>query len=297
MVLVLYLSYIKNIKIGYTKMGIRIVSGRRLRELEAFLDEAEYPSHCVHCPGLKGEPLHHPSYEVTGECNLNCVFCYAYSAKKAGKLPNPGYYGCEDARAITVSQYGEPTIIGLEKLEKLFSLLKKKFGARIDLQTNGVLLDREVSADLVMVSLSASNRKSYASLTGHDFFERVVKNLNFVKKGIIRCVFLPGINDGEVVEIGKIADEKGMEFMLQPCSIHPGLKERLEKAGYDFERDTLYDYLDSAERSGAKIPGCLLKIVRDMLELESFEEIAFSRKGFSSRPPEIRREWKFCFDL
>ena len=275
-------------------MGIRIVSGKRLRELEAFVESAEHPSHCEGCPGLEGVPLHHPSYELTGRCNLNCIFCYAYSTKKAGKLPKPGYYGEPNPKAITISQYGEPTLVGIEKLERLFSLLRKKFDARIDLQTNGVLLD-EVSADIVMVSLSASNRESYLKLTGFDYFDRVLKNLEFAS--IVRTVFLPGINDREVEEIGRIAERLELELMLQPCSIHPGLEERLKRAGYDFERDTLYDYLDSAEKSNARVPGCLLKIVREILEFEDFEDIAFSRRSFASKPPEIRREWRFCFDL
>ncbi len=275
-------------------MGIRIVSGKRLRELEAFVESAKHPSHCEGCPGLEGIALHHPSYELTDKCNLNCVFCYAHSTRKAGKLPKPGYYGDLNPKAITVSQYGEPTLIGVEKLERLFSLLRKRFNARIDLQTNGVLLKR-VSADIVMVSLSASKRESYLRLTGFDHFDRVVRNLEFATT--VRAVFLPGINDGEVEEIGKIAEERELEFMLQPCSIHPGIEERLKKAGYDFERDTLYDYLDSAEKSNARVPGCLLRIIREMLEVQDFEDIAFSRRSFASRPPEIRREWQFCFEL
>ncbi len=289
-------------------MPVRIVSGKRLRELERFIDEVSYPSHCVNCPWLKYErPEHHSSYEVTARCNLNCVFCYAYSSAKAKSLPEPGYYGDENPEAVTVSQYGEPTLIGLEKLEKLFDLLRKRFkGVRIDLQTNGTLLTRPVKADIVMVSLSSSTEEGYARLTGRNEFHSVVRAVELSSSEgvgtIVRTVFLPGINSGEIESIARIAESLEVEHMIQPCSIHPGLKERLGKAGYIFENDTLYDYLNVAEKAkstGAdvRLPGCLLRIIRSMLEQFDFEDVVFLKRGFAERPPEIRREWKFSFKL
>ncbi len=289
-------------------MPVRIVSGKRLRELERFIDEVSYPSHCINCPWLKYErPEHHPSYEVTARCNLNCVFCYAYSSAKAKSLPEPGYYGDESPEAVTVSQYGEPTLIGLEKLEKLFYLLRKRFkGVRIDLQTNGTLLTRPVKADIVMVSLSSSTEEGYARLTGRNEFRSAVRAVELSSsegvRTIVRTVFLPGMNSGEIEDIARIAESMEVEHMIQPCSIHPGLKERLEKAGYSFENDTLYDYLNAAEKAkstGAdvRLPGCLLRIIRGMLEQFDFEDVVFLKRSFAERPPEIRREWKFSFRL
>ncbi len=282
-------------------MGIRIFTYSRLRELESFLESVETPSHCELCPGLKGG-LHHPSYEVTSKCNLNCIFCYAKSTELAKKLPKPGYYGEEKPKVITVSQYGEPTLIGLDKLEKLFNLLKKRFGkVRIDLQTNGVLLSRRVNADIVMISLSASNRKSYEFLTGRDEFLNVLNAIEVSSEGktIVRTVYIPGVNENEIEEIAKIAEKYNAEHMIQPCSIHPGM-EKLRKI-YDFERDTLYDFLDIAEKanyiSDVRIPGCLVQIVKDMMEQFDFEEIAFARRKPSERVPEIRRERMFSFNL
>lgn len=285
-------------------MGIRIVSRARIRELESFIEDVSYPSHCVDCPGLYSDsPQHHPSYEVTTECNLNCVFCYAHSSAMANTLPKPGYYGNENPKAITVSQYGEPTVIGIEKLEKLFDLLRKKFGnVRIDLQTNGTLLNKPVQADIVMISLSSSTKEGYMRLTGRNMFCRVLKAIEMNSGVIVRTVFLPGINDSEIDSIAKIVREYEVEHMIQPCSIHPGLKERLREAGYSFDRDTLYDYLDSAEKarsSGAdvRIPGCLLRIVKSMLEQFDFEDVVFAQRRIAKSPPKIRREWKFSFHI
>ncbi len=283
-------------------MGIRIVKSSRLGELEAYINDCKYSKHCVDCPGLNGE-VHHPSYEITTACNLNCIFCYAKSSIATGKAPKPGYYGDEKPKVITVSQYGEPTIIGLSKLEHLFRLLRKKFGnIRIDLQTNGVLLKKCVDADIIMISLSASNRENYAKITGKDEFLNVLKAIEISsaeKDTIIRCVFLPGINDRDILEIAKIAKKYDTEYMIQPCSIHPGIKERLIK--YDFGRDTLYDYLDVVERANniadVRVPGCLISIVKNMLEYYDFEDLVFSRRSISNKVPEIRRDWKFSFDI
>ncbi len=276
---------------------IRVVRKSRLRELESFVEDVKHSSHCVYCPGMEGKAIHHPSYEITPGCNLNCVFCYAFSTAKAKKLPKAGYYGEDKPKAVTVSQYGEPTLIGLEKLEKLFRLLRERFpGVRIDLQTNGVLLSKPVKADITMVSLSTGSRESYAKITGVDCFDKVVRALEF--SDILRTVFLPGINSSEVENIARLAKR---EMLIQPCSIHPGLKERLESLNYDFEKDTLYDYLDFAERASmfadVRLPGCLKRIVLEMLESVDFEDLAFSRRSFAEKPPEIRREWKFRFDL
>ena len=289
-------------------MAVKIVSGKRLRELERFIDEVNHSSHCINCPWLNCKrPEHHPSYEVTTRCNLNCAFCYAYSSAKANSLPKPGYYGDEKPKAITISQYGEPTLIGLKKLEKLFNLLRKRFeGVRIDLQTNGTLLTRPVKADIVMVSLSSSTEEGYVRLTGRNEFRNVVRAIELNSREgvrtIVRTVFLPGINSREIESIARIAENLEVEHMIQPCSIHPGLEEKLKKAGYDFEDDMLYDYLNAAEKAkstGAdvRLPGCLLKIIKSMLEQFDFEDVVFLKRIFAERPPEIRRDWKFSFKL
>ncbi|AEA47765.1 radical SAM protein [Archaeoglobus veneficus] len=286
-------------------MTMRIVSRSYLKELERFVEEAEYPSHCIHCEGIEDveEPKHHPSYEITSACNLKCVFCYSYSALKAGKAPKPGYYGDLNPKAITISQYGEPLIVGHEKLSCIISELRKRFKARIDLQTNGTLLKEEVDADIVMISLDASNRESYARITGVDMFENVLKAMDIVAAsksiGVLRTIYLPGINDTELQQIAEIGYERGMdEFMLQPCSIHPGIEGRLLRAGYDMEKDTLYDYLDAAYRCvNVRIPGCLLKNIRRMMEVMDFEDVVFMRRNqVSAEPPEIRREWRFVIE-
>ena len=284
--------------------GIRIVKRSYLQELERFIEEAEYPSHCIYCEGIKDidEPVHHPSYEITPACNLRCIFCYSHSALMAGKAPKPGYYGEMNPKAITISQYGEPLVAGHEKLECIISKLRRKFGARIDLQTNGTLLREEVKADMVMISLDAANRESYKRLAGVDAFKDVLRGMEIIassnSRGIVRTVYLPGINEAEIPEIAKISFKIGMdEFMLQPCSIHPGIGENLAREGYDFGKNTLYDFLDIAYKAEARVPGCILKNVRRMMEVMDFEEVIFMRRNpVSLKPPEIRREWQFVLD-
>ena len=89
------------------------------------------------------------------------------------------------------------------------------------------------------------------------------------------------------------------EFMLQPCSIYPGIEEKLMRAGYDMGRSYLYDFLDVAYRCvNVRIPGCLLENIRRMMEGMDFEEVVFMRRNpISLKPPEMRREWRFVFEV
>ncbi|MEM2346473.1 MAG: radical SAM protein, partial [Archaeoglobaceae archaeon] len=71
-----------------------------------FIKKAKYSFHCKHCEGISEveNPKHHPSYEITLDCNLDCIFCYSKIAKSMG-IPKPGYYGDMNPKAITISQF------------------------------------------------------------------------------------------------------------------------------------------------------------------------------------------------
>ena len=71
--------------------------------------------------------------------------------------PKPGYYGDLNPKVITISQYGEPLIVGVEKVARIIEYLKEKFGkVRIDLQTNGTIDFTELNGliDIAMISLA-----------------------------------------------------------------------------------------------------------------------------------------------
>ncbi len=285
-----------------------------LFDFRKFVSKVEYPYHCIHCEGLDlgiREPKHHPSYEITTQCNLNCVYCYSKAALLNKTAPKPGYYGDLNPKAITISQYGEPLLTGVDRVAKIMKALKERFeDARIDLQTNGTIDFTELNGliDIAMISLDVSNAEIYKTITGSNKFDDVLEN---IEKAVdmdcivtVRSVYLPGINDDELVKLAEILGEIGVdEHFIQPCSIYNECLQDLQKLGFDLERsESLYDYLQIVYKCNrfvkAVIPGCIKVVLDEILkQLEDFEDLKFVRRGAIARnPPQIRRDWKFVID-
>uniref|UniRef100_A0A7C4WEU5 Radical SAM protein n=2 Tax=Geoglobus ahangari TaxID=113653 RepID=A0A7C4WEU5_9EURY len=267
-------------------------------------------SHCEFCPGNdeKGDPVHHPSYEITTRCNLQCIYCYSIIAVKKGKAPKPGYYGkTENVKAITISQFGEPLLAGIDEVERVAKGLKEMFpDARLDLQTNGIFLDKkaikrlEKYFDIAMVSLNAASRKKYIEITGFDGFDTLIENLKALKlssvKGIIRTIHMPGINDEDVFKIAELSNSLEMEMFLQPLSVYN--VELMEKHGLDMERtERLIEFLKVSEKleeiTDLRIPGCIVVNLKKVIKEYGRDCLEFIRRKAIANVPEIRREWKF----
>ncbi len=283
-------------------------------DFRKFVLRVEYPIHCVHCEGLDlsiEEPEHHPSYEITTKCNLNCVYCYSKVAVLNKTAPKPGYYGDLNPRAITISQYGEPLLAGVDRVAKIIEGLRERFGdVRIDLQTNGTIdfTDLDGLIDIAMISLDVLNAESYRAITGSDKFSDVINN---IEKAIdmdcittVRSVFLPGINDEELVKLAEMLGEIGVdEHFVQPCSVYEECLTDLQKLGFDLDRsESLYDYLRIVYRCSefvkTVIPGCIKVVLDEILkQLEDFNDLKFVRRSAIARnPPQIRRDWKFVIE-
>lgn len=260
-----------------------------------------HSKHCEHCEGIEEVefPRHHPSYEITMECNLECIFCYSRIAKK--KPIKPGYYGDMDPKAITISQFGEPLIAGEGEVLRIARALREIFGnVRLDLQTNGVLLTPKICEefDLVMISLDAGEKESYARITKRNFFARVVENIRMsseITYTIVRTVFMPGVNDLELKKIAEIAN-CAEELFIQPLSIYAENRELLREI--DLERtESIGEFLKVAENlseiTEVRIPGCFLFNLKKAIEKFSFEEILMLRRNAFADFPEIRRDWRF----
>ncbi len=194
----------------------------------------KYSTHCTCCEGIDeriANPKHHPTYEITWKCNLNCVYCYSRIAVEKGKAPLSGYYGeVENVRGITISQYGEPLVAGVDEVVRIARNLKDMFDARLDLQTNGTLIkEREVRKlervfDLVMISLDVFEREKYVKITGKDHFNDVIEAVKLCKNSsmetIVRSIHLPGINDGDLLKLAEFVSKYDLELFLQPLSIY-----------------------------------------------------------------------------
>ncbi len=268
-------------------------------------------THCTHCQGSDESienPVHHPTYEITPKCNLNCIYCYSNVALKKGKAPLPGYYGeTDDVRSITLSQYGEPLVAGIDEVERIARELKNMFPeVRLDLQTNGILLNEkaikrlEKYFELAMVSLDVSSREKYARITGFDGFDILMENLKALSKsaikGVIRTVYMPGINDRDVFELAEIAGKLNMEMFLQPLSVYD--KELMEGHGLDMERtesivELVEVYGNLSEIADVRIPGCFIVNLKKIEKDFGREYIRMIRRNALAEVPEIRRERKF----
>lgn len=277
-------------------MGIEphILENREARLLKEFVMNLNVPTHCEGCQGLdltNLNPVHHPSYELTPACNHDCIFCYSNVAVKLGKAPKPGYYGWDNPRAITVSQYGEPLMS--PKIVEINKFLRKRFPeARLDLQTNGSLLTRELweklDFDLVMISLDAASREKHLKITNADTFNAVVNALRIVggsksARPVVRTIFMPGINDGDIPKIAELAYSLGIdEMMLQPLTIHELNVERLRKTGLDFDRaESVREFLKAAMEAkryiDVRISGCQLVLYQKMNHLALFSARRIAR--------------------
>ncbi|WP_456477709.1 radical SAM protein [Geoglobus ahangari] len=268
-------------------------------------------THCTHCQGSDESipnPVHHPTYEVTPRCNLNCIYCYSNVALKKGKAPLPGYYGdTEDVRSITLSQYGEPLVAGIDEVERIARELKNMFPqARLDLQTNGILLNEkaierlEKYFELAMVSLDVSSKEKYARITGFDGFDILMENLRALSRssirGVIRTIYMPGINDKDVFELAELANKLNMEVFLQPLSVYD--RGLMESHGLDMERtEDIVEFLDVTERlreiADVRIPGCFIVNVRRIEREFGREYLKLIRRNALAEVPEMKRERKF----
>lgn len=275
-----------------------------IERVEDFLKNAKYPEHCIHCEGVDERienPRHHPSYEFGTGCNLRCIFCYSEIAKRRGIEIREGYYGEMNPKAITISQFGEPFYYGAERLLSVIRTLRDIFGdVRIDIQTNGVLLDERVcrEADIMMISLDAGSKENYRRICGKDAFERVLRNIDISSKltyTSVRTILIPGVNDfeiGKIAEISKSADE----LFLQPISLYREQKNLIRLI--DIERTgSLWEYLETAsmlsEIAKVRIPGCLLVNLRRFEKECGVENLRFLRRDVFGELPKIEREWKF----
>ncbi|ABR54846.1 Radical SAM domain protein [Methanococcus vannielii SB] len=248
-------------------------------ELENIVKDLKVIKHCIGCEGLNlknDDPHHHPTIEITTECNHDCIFCYSkLTSVKAGL-----YGDLEKFKAVTISQYGEPLIYP-EKVKNAIKFVKSK-NLRCDLQTNGSLLTesllkefKELGLDILMISLSSDNKKSHSILSKEVNFDKILENVKISSNyfhTIVRSVYIPGFNDDELVNLGRILNETNVkEMMIHQLVIHPENLKELETTGNLNEVGKIKDLLlliqkikNVAPNLNVTIKGCLLVYLKTM---------------------------------
>ncbi len=272
-----------------------ILRSETSKKLKKIVKELKYVKHCYGCEGItnKENPYHHPSIELTQKCNLCCLFCYS----KLKKVRRGIYGNLEEAEAVTISQYGEP-LLDIEGVKKAIQI-GKEYNLRVDLQTNGLLLNEKIldefeklELDLVMISLPAYYR--YKEICGKDYLKKVLENIKLCNERfhtIIRTIYIPGVNENDLLEIAKLNVDEIMvhHLIVYDKKIIDILNIDKEKLGSLKHLLLMVDEMRKLNnKTNITIKGCLLYNIRDM---DSFllENIKYD---IFSEVPDIKREWK-----
>lgn len=134
--------------------------------------------------------------EPTNHCNAFCIICPRDKMNRSlGFIDYDLFKKIIDEVSLhrlpgqlTLNKDGEPLLH--PKIEKLISYAKEKNSAhRIEVYTNGILLDRKMSEkliksglDILYLSLDAGSPKTYFKIKGIDLFGKVKKNiLDFIE--------------------------------------------------------------------------------------------------------------------
>ena len=144
------------------------------------------------------KPLRYPpnvQWEVTSECNHNCIHCYNYWRKDSKKIAGMCKFRTEDEYLLLASKIveqkpvsvvitgGEPLLV-FDKIKSSIELLLKH-GIYVSINTNAALLTEEIVDFLVkhkmgiFVSFPCSNQKICDFITGKkDSVKSIVEKLD-----------------------------------------------------------------------------------------------------------------------
>lgn len=135
------------------------------------------------------DPLTKLYVEITTTCNLDCEMCVRRAwHEPLGSMPRATFQSLMDQLgafsappAVHLGGYGEP--MSHPDFVEIVRLAKDA-GARIEVTTNGTLLDTDVAAALVdldldrlVVSIDSVSPASYEDIRHHASFEQVVENV------------------------------------------------------------------------------------------------------------------------
>lgn len=182
-------------------------------------------------------PIQHLIFEITQECNLNCLYCYNYWRRKGSTTQSTTFKETKGTikRIIDSVDFKHVTITGGEPfladgLEEIVLKCRLK-GKGVSVITNGtaakqsnyqMLIDLGVS--LFEIPFHSFNSSIHDSMTGHSgSFEKVLESIRFLKETkteiCLICV-LTKINIGDFYETLEAANTLGIKrFMIARLNI------------------------------------------------------------------------------
>jgi uncharacterized protein len=239
-------------------------------------------------------------------CNLNCPFCSVdagpESTTRATSYEVEMEYLLGAAREIArfkgpgvechIDSPGEPLIY--RRLPELVAALKEiDEVTTVSLQTNGTLLDTATIAalesaglDRVNLSLHALDPALAKVLAGVDWFDiaRLMDSARAVAESridlLIAPVYIPGINDAEIIKLIRFAQQTGAGKRFPPLGIQKFEHYRYGRTPKGVKAQSWWQFYNRSLRQWEKESGLRLRLdpVRDFGTVRRpFVPLAFDR--------------------
>lgn len=211
----------------------------------------------------------------TNRCNLSCDFCPTVASRERGELDSENELDkeewlrvIEEGNELGVKEWhicggGEPLFdksMALELMRKI-----KERGSRVEIITNGTLVDKEVAEeivemgwDLVTFSLDGPDEKTNDAIRSEGSFREAVKNAKYLssirengKPYLVVHTVLCNENYEKTGEIVKLVDEIGFdEIRFNSMNIwnEAGEELRLDESKKEKAREELLRAKEIARR-------------------------------------------------
>jgi uncharacterized protein len=212
-------------------------------------------------------------------CNLNCTYCYEYNTGDDSWKRKPKFFSNEYAKYLNerIKEYlelvpiqkmnlichgGEPLLLGAEKLNDIFSIIKDGIEDKINfgMQTNAVLVNENIIEVLkkhnvkcgVSIDGNFHHNKFRVFHNGKSTYEDTIKGYNLLNKnnlvaGIL-CVVDFETNPEEVLDSLCSLDPRQLD-LLQPFfnHDHPLGTEKLGELFYNWFAKAFEYYMNKPE--------------------------------------------------
>lgn len=214
-------------------------------------------------------------FTISHKCNLQCPHCWTHGTKELCKLYNhiedmdmnrilPRIEACLPAVSdYSLTMTGEPLLIkDFRKIIRCFG----RYGAKLNLVTNGTLLSKENVFDVISnssnitLSIDGARKATFEKLRKGASYEQVMENIGMLmdcishyqgeKPNVAISFTLMGSNIDDVGELVMLASGLGINYVqLLPVQIRSDQKLIGEDISYHYPR--LVKKIDSAKKLAA----------------------------------------------